>query len=157
MNKSVPFSGRTRPTMPIPSRPGSPDPDQAAKLAVFGRIHVDQVACRWRVVVRHLRLQAGEHGQPRRVLEQRRVLRDGDDVGVLGDGPEGAYARALVAVDRRLASQARPGVVRIPLFVGFVEDEVVDLVCHAASLVRLPDHSRARRNLNRAGARRRVP
>ena len=69
-----------------------------------------------------------EQDEPAGALEDLRLLRNLDDVGVLRDRPEGRVARRLQLVDRRLVAKPRPDVVRIPALGVDVRRDGIELV-----------------------------
>src|SRR4030095_1246395 len=99
-----------------------PAAGDAAVTRVLGRIHVEQIA---RGILGRRRQIEREDREARRVEEQLRLLADGDDVGVLGDRPEGVDVRPLVPEDRAVLAQPRPFGMRIAVFlVGLRSDEI---------------------------------
>ena len=87
-------------------------------LGVVGRIHVQEMSEDRAVGLRRVRRRAvGKDGDARRVSELRRLLREPDDVGAAGDGPETGARSHVEILDRRVAPERLPRGVRIA--VGF--------------------------------------
>ena len=99
-------------------------------VAMLGRVHVDEHAQGRRllqaVAARTLHLR--EQDEAARAAEDLRLLRDLDDVGVLGDRPERLVAGWLHPVHRRLAAQPAPRLVRVAVLAVELGGDHVQLV-----------------------------
>ena len=79
----------------------------AAQLLVLGAVHMDQRAQQIAVLAPTLVVVGGAQHRPWLVQEDRVLGLDLEDVGVLGDRPEGVESLALDQVHRILAAQQR--------------------------------------------------
>src|SRR5439155_1507417 len=110
---------------------------EIAVPAVLGRVHVEQMA-EWRGVGGRLLL--GKDPEPRGDDEPPVVAQDGAAVLVPGDRPERQHPRGLEPGDGRMASEPRPGGVRVAVaaVVERVDDLPADDGTHARGIARRP-------------------